>query len=370
MNARAGERTSHESSPPASRSRAYWICQLLGWGGYGLGYYLAVLVPFNQHGIGQILVDTAFCAAGLIGTHLLRMRMKSRGWSEYPLSQLVPRLLAASLVVGLFPTVVLFGLLNAGSAFTWATLRQSFGVFGSIYFFTAFLVVLWEAIYLAVQAIRRRRMAELNALKAEVLAREAKLKNLQQQLNPHFLFNCLNSLRGMIDEDRARAQEMVTRLAELLRYSLRADDCSSVSLEEELATVDAYLDLESVRFEERLSIRREISSEARQALLPPMLLQGLVENALKHGIAHLSEGGNLTLRIGKDADMLRLEVENSGTLRQNNGSGIGLANARERLQILYGQRASLTLTEEPPGRVRAVAIIPFEQTEALCEPSS
>jgi LytS/YehU family sensor histidine kinase len=217
-----------------------------------------------------------------------------------------------------------------------------------------------------VLAVRRRRAAELDALRSQVLAREAKLRSLQQQLNPHFLFNCLNSLRGMIDEDRARAQQMVTRLAELLRASLRQDACEAIPLEEELTTVNAYLELESVRLEERLRIRREIAPEARDALVPPMLVQGLVENALKHGIAQLPEGGELLLRIYRVGEMLRVEVGNTGRLRTDRGGGIGLANARERLRLLHGERAMVELSEEPQGWVQATVALPFQQAEAAC----
>ena len=178
---------------------------------------------------------------------------------------------------------------------------------------------------------------------------------------------CLNSLRGMIDEDRGRAQQMVMRLAELLRASLRQDECSAIPLEEELATVDAYLELESVRLEERLRIRREIAVEAMGALVPPMMVQGLVENAVKHGIAQLPGGGELVLRVGREGETLRVEVGNTGRLKVEQGSGIGLTNARERLRLLYGERASVELREEPAGWVRATVVLPFQTVEAACE---
>ena len=131
--------------------------------------------------------------------------------------------------------------------------------------------------------------------------------------------------------------------------------------------MDAYLELESVRLEERLRIRREIEPEARGALTPPMLVQGLVENALKHGIAKLPEGGELLLRVAREGGMLRVEVGNAGRLRAENGNGIGLKNARERLWLLYGDRASVELIEDPAGWVRAALVLPFQTVEAPCE---
>jgi signal transduction histidine kinase len=356
-------RTEHQRQ--GASSQAYWACQLAGWGGYGVVYYLAVLVPFHATGPLRALADAAFCVTGLVGTHLLRLRIKRRGWSELSYASLVPRLAIGSLLLGSFQTAVLYGSLTAERLMAWSQ-GYMLPVVATTVFFSAFLVALWLALYLAVHAVRRRRAAEVNALRAELAGREARLRSLQQQLNPHFLFNCLNSLRGMIDEDRGRAQQMVTRLAELLRASLRQDETSAIPLEEELATVDAYLELESVRLEERLRIRREIEPEARGALTPPMLVQGLVENALKHGIAQLPQGGELVLRVAREGETLRVEVFNTGRLRAPGDGGIGLRNARERLRLLYGERASVDLSEEPAGWVRATVILPFQTVEAAC----
>jgi signal transduction histidine kinase len=361
-----------ENRPDASggRSSAYWACQVLGWGGYGVGYYLVALVPFHAAGPKQIAADLAYCLAGLLGTHILRSRIKLHEWGEIPYRALIPRLLAGALLVGSLQALALYGALMLGNQFDWNHAGQALTVFGVIVFFSALLIGLWLAIYLGVQASRRRRIVELDALRAQVVIREARLRFLQQQLNPHFLFNCLNDLRGMIDEDGRRAQAMVTRLAELLRFSLRQDEQSVVSLEEELSTVSAYLELESIRLEERLRIRRDLDPQALPALVPPLLLQCLVENAIKHGIAQLPSGGELEIRIRRNEEQLRVDVCNSGTLRNQDGTGIGLANARERLRLLYGKRAELSLTEDPAGWVQATLVLPFQNVEVLCEQSS
>lgn len=359
----------NKTGPPIAQSKGYWTCQLLGWGGYGLIYYLAVLVPFHLTGPKQVVADLAYCSAGLVGTHLLRLRINARGWSEIPYSRLIPRLLAGTLLVGALQALALDGALTLEGQLDWRRPGEGIAIVGATIFFSALLVGLWLAVFFSVQAMRRRRTAELNTIRAEVLLREAKLLSLQQQLNPHFLFNCLNSLRGMIDEDSRRAQEMVTRLAELLRASLRQDHRNLISLEEELTTVNAYLELESVRFEDRLRIRRDIDNDAASALVPPMLLQGLVENALKHGIAELPDGGELEIHIRRSHDRLQVDICNTGTLRHE-AKGIGLANARERLRLLYREPVDLSLSEEPPGWVRATVSIPYQTTEAMCEQSS
>jgi signal transduction histidine kinase len=351
------------------QNRGYWTCQLLGWGGYGLVYFLAVLVPFHAAGPKQFVADLAYCSAGLLGTHLLRSRFKPGGSSEIPYSRLIPRLLAGALLVGALQALALDGTLALEGILDWRRPGEEMAIVGVTIFSSALLVGLWLAVYFSVQAVRRRRAAELDTLRAQVLLREAKLLSLQQQLNPHFLFNCLNSLRGMIDEDSRRAQEMVTRLAELLRSSLRQDHRSLISLEEELVTVNAYLELESVRFEDRLRIRRDIESGVGSAFVPPMLVQGLVENALKHGIAEMPDGGELEIHIRRSRDRLKVDICNTGNLHYE-AAGIGTANARERLRLLYRESADLSLSEEPPGWVRATVSIPYQTKEGLCEQSS
>jgi len=354
-----------------STGRSYWICQLLGWGGYCLGYYIAVLVPFRELGTKPIVADLIYGVAGLLGTDLLHTRIRAGGWIDMRLPRLLPRLIAAALLVGLLQTVALDGTLWLQGAFTSKALRANLGIPLATVFSSAVLVGFWLAIYLVVQSVRRRRFAELDALRSQVLARESQMRSLQQQLNPHFLFNCLNSLRGMIGEDPGRAQEMVTELAGLLRAALRNDQCATVPLADELATVDAYLRLESVRLEERLRIRREVDPDAGAAAFPSLLLQGLVENAIRHGIAPLRNGGDLTLRIARVGDRLHVSVINTGTLQPARDGGIGLSNARERLRLLYGDCAHLDLREDPPGSVQAILDIPFQPAptpqEATCE---
>lgn len=360
--ASAGEATVR----PRPTTRAYWICQILGWGGYCLGYYLAALVPFHEYGLKPTLADAVYGVVGLLGTHLLRMRLRAGGWIELRLSLLLPRLLLAALLVGAAQTAALDGTLFLEGAFSSVSPGAAPGILLATVFFSALLVGSWLAIYFVVLSVRRRRTAEVDALLAQVLARESQLRSLQQQLNPHFLFNCLNSLRGMIDEDPRRARDMVTELAGLLRGALRSDN--TVALNDELAAVDAYLRLESVRLEERLRIRREIDPAAGTAAFPPLLLQGLVENAVRHGIAPLPGGGELTLRIARSGDRLQVSVANSGALRPGNENGIGLANARQRLRLLYGDRAHLDLREDPPGCVQATLEIPFQPAPVAAPP--
>jgi LytS/YehU family sensor histidine kinase len=189
------------------------------------------------------------------------------------------------------------------------------------------------------------------------------LHALQGQLNPHFLFNCLNSLRALIVEDPERAQTMVTRMADLLRRSLRTNPAETIPLQEEMVAVNDYLDLEHVRFEDRLRVSCFLEPRELTCRVPPMIVQTLVENGLKHGIAHLPEGGELRIAARVVNDRLQVEVTNSGKLfPESEHTGSGLYNARERLRLIYGDSASLTLAARDGNNVVATLVILLEKS--------
>ena len=219
---------------------------------------------------------------------------------------------------------------------------------------------IWTILYLAVTTFRHSREVRTNEMRMKLALSNSELRALEAQVNPHFLFNCLNSIRGMISEDPTQAQDMVTRLANILRYNLQRDRHHTVPLASEVEAVSDYLTLEAIRFEERLRVHLEIDDAATQAAVPPMLLQTLVENAIKHGIEEISSGGDLFIRATLESDTLRIEVKNTGTLSdpRPGSTQIGLTNARERLRILYGERASLQLRARDEGSVIATVLIP------------
>ena len=206
----------------------------------------------------------------------------------------------------------------------------------------------WSALYFGIKYWRQWQSERESGLALAALANQAQLEMLRYQINPHFLFNSLNSIRASIDEDAARARQMVTQLAEFLRYSLLRQNAQTVALGEEIEAVRNYLAIEKTRFEEKLAVEFVIDEEAERLAVPSFLLNPLVENAVKHG----SRGGSqqpLSIRISArlKEGVLLLEVANTGRLSLGgDGTQVGLRNIRERLEKFYGGSGSFQLTEE------------------------
>jgi hypothetical protein len=341
-------------TPPAP-GRPYWICQAAGWGGflaYVLGGYLLGAPDKNATDIISIVFFNAVACPAI--THGLRHWMYVRGWHELSNRRRFPRLVGV--VVGLSVTVtaaVVVGLMLAGQS-----MMSAQGAF-SIASGFAMAFTGWLTIYFAVHARRERDAIQL---RLTMVAREAQLRALRAQLNPHFFFNCLNSLRHLIVTQPARAELMLNNLAELLRYSLSSDRAETVPLADELRIVDEYLNLERVRLDERLNVERRIAPEAARAQVPPMLVQMLVENAIKHGISELPEGGLVRIDATVAPDgRLKVLVANTGRLKPAaEAGGLGLENVKGRLRLIYGDAASFSL-DERGGMVEARLVLPMER---------
>lgn len=201
---------------------------------------------------------------------------------------------------------------------------------------------LWVAGWAGWHLLRHRRQSEIARLRAESQHSALELDALRARLNPHFVFNALNNVRALINEEPAQAREVVTRLSNILRHALEHSQRDSASLGEELTVVEDYLAVEGVHYEERLRVHRDIATEARDARLPPMLLQLLVENAIKHGIARTPGGGELGMSAWCDDGRLVIEVSNPGRVDQSaGGHGVGLAYLRARLARTPGDRFEL-----------------------------
>jgi hypothetical protein len=358
MSAAPSHDLAHESSGWHS---AYWLCQVVGWGTY-VAVGLA-MIPADVRAKPECLGGYGlffFYSIGL--THGLRAFIRRRQWLSLTPARTALRLISAAAVVGTIQAALI---VLVQALLTWTSPSASGPRFAILMWFnTTTASAFWITIYTGVQSLQRASRARLNAVALELGMREARLQSLEAQVNPHFLFNCLNSVRGLIVENPPRAQDMVTRLANILRHNLvhRAD--ATEPLSDQIAIITDYLELESVRFEERLRIRLEIDPATRVCSVPWMLLQTLVENAIKHGIAQLPEGGEIVVRSRIHEDVLEIAVENSGALGPSpaGSTQVGLANLRERLRLLHGTAATLDLIALSPDLVRATARLPVKNS--------
>jgi two-component system sensor histidine kinase AlgZ len=209
------------------------------------------------------------------------------------------------------------------------------------------LYALAASLHYLLMALEETRRAERQALELQVLAREAELRALRAQIDPHFLFNSLNSISALVGNDPTSAREMCVKLAEFLRESLRVASAASIPLAEEIALAERYLAVEQARFGARLRTEWAIAPEVGSCEVPPLLLQPLVENAVRHGIAGSLEGGCVRVAARRAGELVRVEVENpaEGGSTSRPGSGLGLANVRSRLTATFGPDAALEVRQ-------------------------
>jgi len=307
------------------------------------------------------------CLSALTLTQTLRWIIKRNHWLALPSRALWGRMVLAIVVASTLSCLLLMALSESLHGSPVAPIMKAFyqrlsfsGQLRNQYILILGAFVVWVAIYLAFAMQRHRYGAEVRQAQLGEALQAAELRLLQSQLNPHFLFNALNGLRSLIAEDPARARDAVTHLARTLRYTLASGDQHLVSLERELEMVDDYLSLESMRLAERLTVERDIDSAARTARVPAMLLQTLVENALKHGIAELKQGGKLFISAKVVGPEVILRVENPRPIQggPRSSDGVGLKNATARLRLLFGARASLHLDLTDPARAAAEVRLP------------
>lgn len=217
----------------------------------------------------------------------------------------------------------------------------------------------WVICYYSIKLFIKHKNDEAEQLEYTSILKEAELNTLKGQINPHFMFNSLNNIRGLMLEDIEKSRIMLNKLSEMLEYTLVKNKVDSITVKDEMEMVDNYIDLSKIQLEARLKFVKEIEKETLINLIPPMTIQLLVENAVKHGISNLKAGGIIKLNISAKESMLLIEVVNTGNLLINNGSTqIGLKNIKQRLHLLYGIKATFSLKEEE-GEVIAIVKIPL-----------
>jgi hypothetical protein len=341
----------------------YWKCQLIGWSVAALYWGYAGYSPrgFNW-ALGVLQFSTDVCLYIFV-THLYRNFALSRGWQNLGLNKLLPRLVPAILVLGTVYLLVTVVKIYYIRLWLQPNLSKPFGEFFDFYRDGILvagirLMSIWLLAYhLYHYAQREISIAQENARLA-LITRDAQLNNLSAQLNPHFLFNSLNNIKALISDDPKSARRAVDLLSELLRNSLYHGDKQLITVKEELGLAGDYLELEKLRFEERLQYHIEVDDTLLNIALPRLSIQTLTENAVKHGIGKQKNGGLIRIVILKANGYLNISVSNPGTLTPARElQGLGLKNLNERLQLHYQNEAAFDMNETG-GTVSATIKIP------------
>jgi two-component system, LytTR family, sensor kinase len=340
-------------------AKYYWLCQLAGWGFVALSMIFFAFTyerTMNENFFIRVFI---IVASGIFFTHLLRGVIKRSGWLLLPVEKVIGRMFFAVVLTSVLHSSFYIWLANflgvvenpkpidMTSKIMVATINN--GLF----------IVPWVLIYYFFHYIEKSRKQEIDTLKLEALVKELELKTIKSHINPHFIFNALNSIRALIDENPSRARDAVTELSNLLRSSMQSDKVETVTLERELSIVKDYLALEHIRFEDRLRVEYDIDEDTLGQPVPPMMLQTLVENAIKHGIGRQVKGGVVRVISDFKGDHHEMVVQNTGRLDAlRNTEGFGISSTQNRLQLLFGTNASFSIQELNGNTVEAKVLIP------------
>lgn len=332
------------------KRRLYWTLQFLGWTTYAV--VNIVLQKINPQGnskdfVEQQIIEILFQAPILfLLSHLVLRRVsQKREWVKKDFNKIIAKVVVLILIMSISVTIAIQLVVMTFQTFTYDFDWVSKVLMDTLSFLL--LYVFWASIYFLYHYL------EINnkSLKFEAAVNEMQLNQLKSQLNPHFIFNALNSMRALVDENPSKAKIAITQLSNILRKSLIMDKLRVVDFNEELNTVKDYLALESIRFEERLRISYDIDKNAEDFQIPPMMMQTLIENAIKHGVSKLIDGGEVELVAYVKDFFLIIQIRNSGQLvngvvKKPKQGGYGLANTKQRLKLIYGGEASFKIYNE------------------------
>jgi two-component system, LytTR family, sensor kinase len=338
-----------------SRNFLYWVCQICGWSFHALINIFVLFsleIEINKNFIFLTITSAFFF---LLFSHLYRIYIKRKNWIKLYFSKLVPRVLLATIILSVakltfeYTVAYLFNISGPDDHLKLVTFFASLTSSMTIYF-------CWSLIYFLFHYVEEYN----KSLKWEAYANEFELNRLKSQLNPHFIFNALNSIRALVDENPGKSKQAINQLSNILRSSLMMDKQKLIPFDDELKAVKDYLALETIRFEERLHSELEIHPSSSTFRVPPLMVQTLVENCIKHGISKLKEGGFVKVNTSLDElDRLRITIRNTGVYENGRASeGFGLDNTRQRLKLLFGNAASFKISNESQGTVLTEIIIP------------
>ncbi|HRI23205.1 MAG TPA: histidine kinase [Ferruginibacter sp.] len=398
----------------------YWLCQVTGWGLWGLIILYFNFVVFGdrlkeQGGEKENLISLGiFLLVGIFITHIARLILKRTNWSKLSINRIVPLFIVCVGAMG----VALFyadNFIESRSGYSYdkyvinkrlekaKKMEEQYGLTSLTYYkdpnlitdssikkgiseikkttgwyrnkkgewsfqnksdlvsiyYNLLLVAIWMLIYIVYHYVEKNRKDQLDRLRLETTVKELELKTIKSHINPHFIFNSLNSIRALVDENPTRARRAITELSNILRSSMQAEKAETVSLQSELDIVKDYLALEQMRFEERLKVEMDIDKDTLEQPVPPMMLQTLVENSIKHGISKLINGGLVRIAAGFSDNHLELLVQNTGQLNGHiNGNGFGIKSTQDRLNLMYQGKAVFEIKNIDGGMVESKVTLP------------
>jgi len=336
----------------------YWLVQWVGWSLFGLlNIYISFFEPNDSH-VLTITINILLLLGGLAITHFFRFYLLKNKWLELDTTAVITNTLLANI-----PLAFVFCLWQYLLNIIFHSEQENIFSLSLLVkpFMSAYLILLgWSLIYFTWSYIEANRSRIITQLQMQNDMQDLELKSMRSNLQPHFIFNSLNSIRALIKEDPDSARVAVTKLSKLLRTSISTKD-DSINLETELQLVENYLHLEKIRFEERLQYNFEIEAKTRSMMVPPMLLQNMVENAVKHGISLREQGGTIWIRSLAEGDFIKITIENEGTINEENklkGTGFGMSSSQKRLKHLYPSAPDIIMRESNHPRVVVEIRIP------------
>jgi sensor histidine kinase YesM len=342
-----------------NKTKLYWFSQIIGWLVYVLIAGFFNLLKDNELTYELILSLLSIYIIGIVISHAYRTIIVKLNWMRHSISHLIPRLFIGIIVFGIVvytvQTIVL-DILIRGVSYDFNFTEAFSGIIN-----WTLLCLLWSLLYFLFHFINNYKKEEIKNLKWQAAKNEIELNKIKSQLNPHFIFNSMNSIRALIEEDPELAKTAITQLSNVLRNSLLMGKKKLIPFKEEMKLVDDYLSLEKTRYEERLIVEQDIDKSTESFLVPPLMIQTLVENGIKHGTSKLPEGGTLKITSNILNNQLVITIYNSGSYdsTQQSETGFGLVNTTQRLQLLYGDKAQFNIKNEND-KVKTELIIPKE----------
>jgi two-component sensor histidine kinase len=351
-----------------NKSGLYWRCQIGGWFFYGLVSLFFTLTQLNSNSLFSKNFDPAkyyprlFISlfTGLIITHLLRIAIVRLKLRPPQIKQKWWLILGCVVIAAYF-----YGLFNSAlvESFKLYDPKRKFSLLQRSYynlFSDSPIIFAWTSFYYLWHYIQINTNSEIDKIKLETTVKDLELRTIKSHINPHFIFNALNSIRALVDENPERARTAITELSNILRSSMQVEKIEIAPFERELNIVKDYLALEYIRFEDRLRVEYMIDEDTLNLPVPPMMLQTLVENAIKHGIGKQKHGGLVKISSTINNNKHLLVVENTGKLGDNyNIEGFGIASTKDRLKLLYGKQANFELRDIGNQLVQARVCIPI-----------